>query len=51
MYKISGKVINFTKAMENWKVELTEGGHTLTEEKHPKKLLPERLILAIAIFL
>ena len=32
MYKISDKVINFiTKAMKNWKIELTAGGQSLAE--------------------
>ena len=34
MYKISDKITNLiSKAMENWRVELTVGGQTLPEVK------------------
>ena len=36
MYKISDKVINFTKAMNNWRVKLAAGGQTMSEVKIKK---------------
>ena len=35
-YKISVEVINFTKTMNNWKVELTVKGQTQAEMKIPR---------------
>ena len=44
------KIIKFiTKAMENWKVELSVGRQTRVKEKNPKRYLPGRRTVIIAI--
>ena len=46
MYKISNKVINFiSKAIKNWKVQLSAGGKNLRRE-NSKRYLPEKFTLA-----
>ena len=50
MYKVSDKVMNLiTKTMENRKVELAAGGKKNLIGKNPKRNLPMRLTLTIAI--
>ena len=45
LYKISGRVIKFIKnTMKNWRVELTAGGKSLTEEKIQKVIFQGHLL-------
>ena len=47
MNKIFHKIINFTNAMENWKMELTES--TAYEGKNPNRHLPSGLAFTATV--